>query len=115
MTKELSEDTSFKLSIKTLGSIVGGVVIIVSGYFGIMSSIDSKFAKLESQVEKALELPAPGTGNYTVDMGDPAASQTWPPSRPEFNMKDQLSRSKIETIERDIIEIKNRLNRLESR
>ena len=95
---QLSEETNFNISIKTLISIVGGVFVIISAYFGLMSKIDSRFEEIERKVEKALELPAPGTGNYSVDMGDPAASQTWPPSRPEFKMKDELSRTQINDI-----------------
>ena len=65
MTKELSEESKFQISIKTLITIVVAIVSIVSAYFGLMASINSKFAELESQVQKALELPKPGTGTYT--------------------------------------------------
>ena len=55
MAKELSEESKFQISIKTLISIVVGIVAIVSAYFGLMASINSKFADLEIKVEKALE------------------------------------------------------------
>ena len=87
MAKELSEESKFQISVKTLISIVVAVVTVVSAYFGLMASISSKFTELESKVEQALELPKPGTGTYTIDMGDPAATNTWPPTRMEFNMK----------------------------
>ena len=98
MAKELSEDSKFQVSIKTLISIVAAVITVVSAYFGLMSSINSKFVELENKVQEALESPKPGTGTYTIDMGDPAASNTWPPTRMEFNMKDQMARNKIDVL-----------------
>ena len=98
MAKELSEDSKFQVSIKTLISIVVAVATIISAYFGLMASINSKFADLEIKVQEALEKPKPGTGIYTIDMGDPAATNTWPPTRMEFNMKDQMARNKIDIL-----------------
>ena len=106
MTKELSEDSKFQLSIKTLISIVVAVVTVVSAYFGLMSTINSKFGELETKVQQALELPKPGTGIYTIDMGDPAATNTWPPTRMEFNMKDQMARNQIDMLIKEIEELK---------
>ena len=106
MAKELSEESKFQISIKTLISIVVAVVTVVSAYFGLMASINSKFEDLEDKVQKALELPKPGTGTYTIDMGDPAATNTWPPTRMEFNMKDQMARNKIDAVIKEVDEIK---------
>ena len=106
MAKELSEESKFQISIKTLISIVVAVVTVVSAYFGLMSTINSKFSELESQVQQALELPKPGTGIYTIDMGDPAATNTWPPTRMEFNMKDQMARNQIDMLIKEIEELK---------
>ena len=106
MSKELSEDSKFQISIKTLVGIVVGVATVISAYFGLMSTINSKFVELESKVEQALELPKPGTGTYMIDMGDPAATQTWPPTRMEFNMKDQMARDKIDRVIKDLEELK---------
>ena len=112
MSKELSEDSKFQISVKTLVSIVVAVVTVVSAYFGLMASINSKFAELEGKVEKALELPKPGTGTYTIDMGDPAATNTWPPTRMEFNMKDQMARNQIDAIIKELDEIKEEIKLL---
>ena len=106
MSKELSEDSKFQISIKTLVGIVVGVATVISAYFGLMSTINSKFVELEDKVEQALELPKPGTGTYMIDMGDPAATQTWPPTRMEFNMKDQMARDKIDRVIKDLEELK---------
>tara|TARA_B100001094_G_C17988081_1_gene698712 strand:- start:399 stop:743 length:345 start_codon:yes stop_codon:yes gene_type:complete len=112
MTKELSENSKFQVSIKTLISIVVAVVTVVSAYFGLMSTINSKFSELENKVQKALELPKPGTGTYTIDMGDPAATNTWPPTRMEFNMKDQMARNKIDQVIKDLEDLEEELKEL---
>ena len=112
MAKELSEDSKFQVSVKTLVGIAVGIATIVSAYFGLMSSINSKFVELEDKVEEALEKPKPGTGTYTIDMGDPAASQTWPPTRMEFNMKDEMARQKIDNIIKELDELKEDIKAL---
>ena len=112
MAKELSEDSKFQISVKTLVSIVVAVVTVVSAYFGLMASINSKFAELEGQVQKALELPKPGTGTYTIDMGDPAATNTWPPTRMEFNMNAQMARNQIAQLIKDLDELKEEIKLL---
>ena len=44
MAKELSEESKFQISVKTLISIVVAVATIISAYFGLMASINSKFS-----------------------------------------------------------------------
>jgi len=112
MAKELSEESKFQVSVKTLIGIVFGIATIVSAYFGLMGSINSKFVELEDKVEDALEEPKPGTGTYTIDMGDPAASQTWPPTRMEFNMKDEMARQKIDNIIKELDELKGEIKEI---
>ena len=112
MAKELSEDSKFQISVKTLVSIVVAVVTVVSAYFGLMASINSKFTELETKVQQALELPKPGTGTYTIDMGDPAATNTWTTTRMEFNMKDQMARNQIDQIIKDLDYIKDEIKLL---
>ena len=112
MAKELSEESKFQISIKTLIGIVVAVATVISTYFGLMATINSKFGELEVKVEKALELPKPGTGIYTIDMGDPAATNTWPPTRMEFNMKDQMARNQIDMLIKEIEEMKVEIKEL---
>ena len=78
----------------------------------MLSNINTKFVELEQKVQEALEKPKPGTGTYTIDMGDPAASQTWPPTRMEFNMKDQMARDKIDNVIKEVEELKEELKEL---
>ena len=59
-----------------------------------------------------LEKPKPGTGIYTIDMGDPAATNTWPPTRMEFNMKDQMARNKIDAVIKEMDELKEEIKLL---
>ena len=113
MSKELSEDSKFNISIKTLVWIIAGVSAVVAGYYGMLTNINSKFVEMEAKVQEALEKPKPGTGTYVIDMGDPAASQTWPPTRMEFNMKDQMARNQIDMIMKEIDEMKEELKELE--
>ena len=112
MAKELSEDSKFQVSIKTLIAMTVAVATVISAYFGLMASINSKFADLEIKVQEALEKPKPGTGIYTIDMGDPAATNTWPPTRMEFNMKDQMARNKIDAVIKEVDEIKEEIKEL---
>ena len=112
MAKELSEDSKFQISIKTLVGIVVVVATVISAYFGLMANINSKFNDLEVRVQEALEKPLPGTGTYTIDMGDPAATNTWPPTRMEFNMKDQMARNKIDAVIKEMDELKDEIKLL---
>jgi len=112
MAKELSEDSKFQVSIKTLIAMTVAVATVISAYFGLMASINSKFADLEIKVQEALEKPKPGTGIYTIDMGDPAATNTWPPTRMEFNMKDQMARNKIDAVIKEMDELKDEIKLL---
>ena len=112
MAKELSEESKFQISVKTLITIIVAVATVISAYFGLMASINSKFEELEDKVERALELPKPGTGTYTIDMGDPAASNSWPPTRMEFNMKDQMARNQIDALVKEIDELKEEIKLL---
>ena len=112
MAKELSEDSKFQISIKTLIAIVVAVATVISAYFGLMATINSKFGELELKVNEALELPKPGTGTYTIDMVDPAATNTWPPTRMEFNMKDQMARNQIDQLVKEIEELNEEIKLL---
>ena len=47
MVKELNEDTSFKLSIKTIGIIAVAIATLVGGWYSLMSEIQK--AKEEPQ------------------------------------------------------------------
>ena len=86
MTKELNEDTSFKLSIKTLISIGVGLSILIGMWF-----------TLQAQINEAKLLPEPEV------------------SKMEFDMKDQNIRQTILTTQEDVKEIKQDMRRIEDK
>ena len=98
---ELSESTKFTLSIKTILGAVAGIATIVGFYYMMMGQIDD-----------AKKLPKPGVGTYSVDLGDPSAKGSWPPSRNEYKMKDELSRQMIIKLQEDIKELKEEIKEL---
>ena len=89
MAKELNEDTSFKVSIKTLAGIAAGIATVVGIWFA-----------LQADIEEAKQLPAPP---------DPVIT------RMEFDMKDQLVRQTIMTTQEDVKEIKEKIDKLEDK
>ena len=89
MSKELNEDTSFKISIKTLIGIGFGMATIISMWF-----------ILQADIEEAKKLPEPLPPDVT---------------RMEYDMKDQLIRQTIMTTQDDVKELKERLVRMEDK
>ena len=89
MTKELNEDTTFKLSIKTLAGIAALIFTLVSMWF-----------ILQSDIAEAKELPAPVPPDVT---------------RMVFDMKDQNIRLTIENTASDVEELKEDLDRIEEK
>ena len=89
MTKELNENSAFKVSIKTLMGIGAGMVTIISMWF-----------MLQSDIAEAKELPLPLEPDVT---------------RMEFDMKDQMIRQTIMTTQEDVGEIKEDIKRIEEK
>lgn len=93
--EELNEDLKFKISIKTLIAIVVGVSSLIAGWYAFDASIDSR-------IDERINKVKPGKGFYQVDPADPAAKETWPPSRLEYDMKDELARKLLQQHEERI-------------
>tara|TARA_R100001082_G_C4233406_1_gene104215 strand:+ start:118 stop:399 length:282 start_codon:yes stop_codon:yes gene_type:complete len=89
MTKELNEDTTFKLSLKTLA----GIAVLIFSMVGMW------FA-LQADIEEAKQLPEPLPPDVT---------------RMEFDMKDQMIRNTIMTTQSDVEEIKETLEKIEDK
>ena len=89
MTKELNENSGFKINIKTLLGIGAGMATIISMWF-----------MLQADIADAKELPEP-----------------LPPdvSRMESDMKDQMIRQTIITTQEDVSEIKEDIKRIEEK
>ena len=87
MAKELNEDTSVQISIKTLAGIAVLMAAVISGWF-----------VLQSDIAEAKKLPLPPDPEIT---------------RMEYDMKDQLIRQTIMTTQDDVKEIKTQMLRME--
>ena len=87
--KELNEDSSFKVSIKTLIGIGFGMATVISMWF-----------MLQADIAEAKELPVPPNPDVT---------------RMEFDMKDKNIRLTIQNTQEDVEEIKEDLRRIEDK
>ena len=89
MAKELNEDTSFKISLKTLGGIAVLIFTLVGMWF-----------TLQADIAEAKELSIAPPPDVT---------------RMEFDMKDKNIRLTIENTQADVQEIKEDLRRIEEK
>ena len=89
MAKELNEDSSFKISIKTLIGIGFAMTTIISMWF-----------MLQADIAEAKELPIPPNPDVT---------------RMEFDMKDKNIRLTNQNTQEDVEEIKEDLRRIEDK
>ena len=89
MTKELNEDSGFKVSIKTLVGIGAAMGTIISMWF-----------MLQADIAEARTLPEPLPADIT---------------RMEFDMKDQMIRNTILTTQKDVEEMKKTLEKIEDK
>ena len=99
MAKELNEDTTFKLSIKTMGMIVAGMAVLIGGWYSLMQ-----------EIQEAKETPTP-IAIEDIMKEIPEAEIT----RMEFDMKDQMIRQTIMTTQSDIEEMKKTLEKIEDK
>ena len=136
-TPDLSMDNlqtkKFNFDLKTLIFIGSGLVSLITMYFTFQSELDTRFAALENtddtvmvELDKRLttmetsmdkrltdlenKFTPIGDGVYSVD-----PSGTWPPSRGEYKMKDELSRNKIEELEKIIEKLEEDIKVLEKK
>ena len=86
MSKYINEDTRVTLDLKTIGIVIAGATSLVALYFA-----------LQSDIEKAKELPVPDV------------------QRVEFELKDNLVRASIDATQKDIEEIKEDLKIIKQR
>ena len=86
MTKELNEDTSFKISLKTLGGIAVLIFTLVGMWF-----------TLQADINEAKELPKPEI------------------SKMEFDMKDKMVRDAVLNTEKNVEKLDERMIRMEDK
>ena len=122
LTMDNLQTSKFKIDLKTLIWIGSLLVTGMTTYFGFMSELNSRLDALEDVDDSAMielerkftalenKFTPIGEGVYTVD-----PTSTWPPSRTEYNMKDQMARNSIAEIQKDLEEIKKDIEKLEDK
>ena len=103
MTKELNEDTTFKMSVKTMGMIAAGIAVIVGGWYSLMQ-----------EIQEAKEQPVQIDVNILKDEILKAIPES-EITRMEFDMKDQMIRQTIMTTQSDVEEMKKTLEKIEDK
>ena len=86
MAKKIGEDTQVTLDLKTIGMIVGFVIMLAGMWF-----------TLQADIAQAKELPAP-----VID-------------RVEYDLKDELIRQTIMDTQEDVEEIKETIDKIDQR
>ena len=86
MANEISEKTKITIDLKTIGLVIGGLVMMIGMGF-----------TLQQDIAQAKELPVPEI------------------SKMEFDMKDELIRQTIMDTQEDVEEIKETLNKMDER
>jgi hypothetical protein len=99
MTKELNEDTTFKMSVKTMLALGFGIATLIAGWYSLMA-----------EIQEAKETPTPITIEEIIKE-IPEAEIT----RMEFDMKDQMIRQTIMTTQSDVEEMKKTLEKIEDK
>ena len=98
---ELSEDTKFNVSIKTMISAAAGVATLVGFYYMMMG-----------EIEDAKRLPEPGIGSYpSLDLRDPTVA--WPPSKHQYNDQYDNVIDAITDMEEELEDLSDKVRSLE--
>ena len=103
MAKELNEDTTFKMSVKTMIALGFGIATLIAGWYSLMA-----------EIQLAKEEPVQVDVNILKEeilKEIPEAEIT----RMEFDMKDQMIRQTIMTTQEDIEEMKKTLEKIEDK
>ena len=133
LTMDNLQTSKFKIDLKTMIYIGSLLVSGITMYFTFMGELDARFGALESQdntlvvdIDKRLtslettidkrvtelenKFTPIGDGVYAVD-----PNSSWPPSRGEYKMKDEMSRNKIMTLENEIDRLEKTIEKLENK
>ena len=133
LTMDTLQTSKFKIDLKTMIYIGSLLVSGITMYFTFMSELDARFGALEdgdntmmvdmdkrltaleTNIDKRVtelenKFTPIGDGVYAVD-----PNSSWPPSRGEYKMKDEMSRNKIMTLEKEIEELKEEIEDLEDK
>ena len=120
LTMDTLQSSKFKIDLKTMIWIGSMLVSGITMYFTFMGELDDRFGALEGQdkdlmvdMEKRMvdlenRFTPIGEGVYSVD-----PNSTWPPTRQEYKMKDEMSRNMLIQIQEDIEDIKKDIEKIE--
>ena len=122
LTMDTIQTSKFKIDLKTLIFVGSLLVSTITMYFTFQGELNDRFDSLEDtdntqfvELEKKFtELKNTftpiGDGIYAVDPGG-----TWPPSRGEYKMKDEMTRNMLIEIQKDIEQIKKDIEKIEGK
>ena len=133
LTMDNLQTSKFNIDLKTMIYIGSILFSAVTMYFTFMGELDARFGALEdgdntmmvdmdkrltaleTNIDKRVtelenKFTPIGDGVYAVD-----PNSSWPPSRGEYKMKDEMSRNKIMTLEKEIEELKEEIEDLEDK
>mgnify|MGYP003662392857 CR=1 FL=1 len=122
LTMDTLQTSKFKIDMKTLIWIGSLLFTGASTYFGFMMELNSRFDSLEDVDNSAMvelerkftalenKFTPIGEGVYSAD-----PNSTWPPSRTEYSMKDQMSRNLLVQVQKEIEDLKKDIDKLESK
>jgi len=122
LTMDNLQTSKFKIDLKTMIYIGSLLVSGITMYFTFMGELDARFAALEGndkdlmvEIDKRLtdlenKFTPIGDGVYSVD-----PNTTWPPSRGEYTMKQNMNANKITVLEETIERLEKDLEKLEDK
>ena len=122
LTMDNLQTSKFKIDLKTMIYIGSLLVSGITMYFTFMGELDARFAALEGndkdlmvEIDKRLtdlenKFTPIGDGVYSVD-----PNTTWPPSRGEYTMKQNMNANKITVLEDTIERLEKEIEKLENK
>ena len=122
LTMDNIQKSKFKIDLKTIIYLGSLLVTGLTTYFGFMAELNSRFDALEDVDSSAMvelerkftalenKFTPIGEGVYNAD-----PNSTWPPSRTEYNMKDQMARNMLVQIQKDIEDLTKDIEKLENK
>jgi hypothetical protein len=120
LTMDNLQTSKFRIDLKTMIFVGSMLVSLVTMYFTFMGEMDARFGALENQdtelmnnIDKRLtelenKFTPIGDGVYSVD-----PNTTWPPSRGEYTMKQNMNANKILVLEETIERLEKTLEKLD--
>ena len=127
------QKSKFNIDVKTMIWVGSMLVSGVTMYFTFMSELDTRFGALESQdntlvvdmdkrltsLETTMDKRLTDLENKFTPIGDGVYSvdpnTTWPPSRGEYTMKQNMNANKITVLEDTIERLEKEIEKLENK